>query len=137
MLPWPQSYAGITWSTWLVSVSILWSPFWFNPQTFQLDRCKDDFEAWLLWMRDVEDTDTKSTWCGGGSGLGLGGGVGEGGGIVTAGLPACGMRDVEAPWGRCRQQYLVGWGGGGHPAQRRPANRVHPPHPTPSPKPRS
>lgn len=27
-----QSYPGIAWSTWMVSISILWSPFWFNPQ---------------------------------------------------------------------------------------------------------
>lgn len=32
----PQSYAGISWSTWMVSISILWAPFWFNPQTFQV-----------------------------------------------------------------------------------------------------
>ncbi|PSC69540.1 Callose synthase 5 [Micractinium conductrix] len=56
------SYAGIAWSTWMVSVAILWAPFWFNPQTFQLERCKDDFEAWVLWMRDVTDTSTNSTW---------------------------------------------------------------------------
>jgi len=31
-----QSYAGISWSTWMVSISILWAPFWFNPQTFQV-----------------------------------------------------------------------------------------------------
>lgn len=34
-----QDYAALTWSTWLVAVCILWSPFWFNPQTFQLERC--------------------------------------------------------------------------------------------------
>ena len=34
-LPSPQSYAGIAWSTWMVSIAILWAPFWFNPQTFQ------------------------------------------------------------------------------------------------------
>lgn len=56
------SYAGVAWSTWMVSISILWSPFWFNPQTFQLERCKDDFEAWLLWMTDVTDTSTNTTW---------------------------------------------------------------------------
>lgn len=28
----------------------------------QLERCKDDFEAWLLWMTDVTDTSTNSTW---------------------------------------------------------------------------
>jgi hypothetical protein len=28
----------------------------------QLERVKDDFDAWLLWMDDVVDTETKSTW---------------------------------------------------------------------------
>ena len=46
----------------MVAVSILWSPFWFNPQTFQLERVKDDYEAWVLWMNDVTDTSTSSTW---------------------------------------------------------------------------
>lgn len=89
----------------MVAVCILWAPFWFNPQTFQvsplftlcrttngwqgcwsykgrateqalsscqprclfnaapqLERCKDDFEAWMLWMTDVTDTETGSTW---------------------------------------------------------------------------
>ncbi|KAL4451723.1 hypothetical protein ABPG75_007385 [Micractinium tetrahymenae] len=57
-----SSYPQIAWSTWMVSVAILWSPFWFNPQTFQLERVKDDFASWLLWMRDVTDTSTNSTW---------------------------------------------------------------------------
>ena len=48
-----QSYIGIAWSTWMVAVSILWSPFWFNPQTFQLERVKDDYEAWMLWMKRI------------------------------------------------------------------------------------
>jgi hypothetical protein len=30
----------MTWLAWMVVVCILWSPFWFNPQTFQLARCK-------------------------------------------------------------------------------------------------
>ncbi|KAL6774638.1 GSL1 [Auxenochlorella protothecoides x Auxenochlorella symbiontica] len=55
-------YGALTWSTWLVAVCILWSPFWFNPQTFQLERCKDDFEAWILWMTDVIDSEAGSTW---------------------------------------------------------------------------
>ncbi|KFM22655.1 Callose synthase 5 [Auxenochlorella protothecoides] len=57
-----QDYGALTWSTWLVAVCILWSPFWFNPQTFQLERCKDDFEAWILWMTDVIDSEAGSTW---------------------------------------------------------------------------
>lgn len=32
------------------------------PPHQQLERCKDDFEAWLLWMTDVTDTSTNSTW---------------------------------------------------------------------------
>ncbi|KAK2080835.1 hypothetical protein QBZ16_000689 [Prototheca wickerhamii] len=55
-------YAALTWSTWLVVVCILVAPFWFNPQTFQIERCKDDFENWILWMTDVADNETRSTW---------------------------------------------------------------------------
>lgn len=25
-------------------------------------RCKDDFETWILWMTDVVDNDTGTTW---------------------------------------------------------------------------
>lgn len=57
-----QHYWDTTWSAWLVAVAILWSPFWFNPQTFQLERCKDDFEGWMMWMSDVTDTETGTTW---------------------------------------------------------------------------
>lgn len=57
-------YAALTWSTWLVVVCILVAPFWFNPQTFQIERCKDDFENWILWMTDVADNETRSTWWG-------------------------------------------------------------------------
>lgn len=57
-----KSYAQIAWSTWMVSVAIFWCPFWFNPQTFQLERAKDDFASWLLWMRDVTDASTGTTW---------------------------------------------------------------------------
>jgi hypothetical protein len=60
--PHEQDYPQVSWSTWLVAVSILWAPFWFNPQTFQLERTRDDFEAWQLWMDDVVDTETNSTW---------------------------------------------------------------------------
>ena len=68
-------YAALTWSTWLVVVCILVAPFWFNPQTFQIERCKDDFENWILWMTDVADNETRSTWWGWRSG--------ERGGVVA------------------------------------------------------
>ena len=61
--PHPQSYPSLTWSTWMVAVAILWAPFWFNPSCFQLEKAKEDFEAWLLWMSDVVDAETGGTWC--------------------------------------------------------------------------
>ena len=61
LLGW-SSYAATTWSTWLVSVSLFWAPFWFNPSSFRLETTADDFEAWRLWMRDVVDVETKKTW---------------------------------------------------------------------------
>ena len=61
LLGWSQ-YAATTWSTWLVSVSLFWAPFWFNPSSFRLENTDDDFKAWLLWMRDVVDVETKKTW---------------------------------------------------------------------------
>lgn len=36
----PVQYASTTWSTWLVSVGILWAPFWFNPGSFLLEKTK-------------------------------------------------------------------------------------------------
>lgn len=43
------SYASTTWGAWLVVVSVLFAPFWFDPQTFQLSRCKVHLHAlWLL-----------------------------------------------------------------------------------------
>lgn len=58
----PLQYATTTWSTWMVCISILWAPFWFNPGSFLLEKTKDDFEAWSLWMNDVVDPETNSTW---------------------------------------------------------------------------
>lgn len=75
-------YAALTWSTWLVVVCILVAPFWFNPQTFQIERCKDDFENWILWMTDVADNETRSTWWVGVVGSG---GDGVGGGVLQEG----------------------------------------------------
>lgn len=45
-LIWLQSYAGISWSTWMVSISILWAPFWFNPQTFQVGAGSGGISRW-------------------------------------------------------------------------------------------
>ena len=57
-----SDYPSTTWSSWLVCISILWAPFWCNPNTFQLEKVKDDYDSWSLWMRDVADSETNSTW---------------------------------------------------------------------------
>jgi hypothetical protein len=44
----PESYPVTTWATWLVAVSLVWSPFWFNPQTFQV-LCVQ--HVWLFWQQ--------------------------------------------------------------------------------------
>ena len=36
----PSMYAVTTWSTWMVCISILWAPFWFNPGSFLLEKTK-------------------------------------------------------------------------------------------------
>jgi hypothetical protein len=38
--------------------SILWLP----PSTLSSDGLQEDFDKWRLWMADVQDPDTKSTW---------------------------------------------------------------------------
>ena len=57
-----QQYASTTWSTWLVSVSLLWSPFWFNPGTFVIEKCTNDYRAWRLWMADIADSTSSDSW---------------------------------------------------------------------------
>jgi callose synthase len=44
-------YLGRSWSLWLASISFLWSPFWFNPLTFDWDVVSNDYLLWLRWMR--------------------------------------------------------------------------------------
>lgn len=57
-----QNYGATTWSAWLVAVALPWALVWFNPYSFQLERCKADFDAWLAWMGDVRDRETGNTW---------------------------------------------------------------------------
>jgi len=35
----------MTWGTWLVAASLIASPFWFNPLTFDLTKVQLDFVA--------------------------------------------------------------------------------------------
>lgn len=57
-----QEYISSTWGAWLVAVCLMAAPFWFNPQTFSMTTTKKDFSAWRLWMSDVYDHPSKSTW---------------------------------------------------------------------------
>lgn len=58
-----QNYAASTWGTWLVAVSLTFSPLWFNPATFRIDTVRSDFEAWRRWMMGSTDKGTGQSWC--------------------------------------------------------------------------
>ena len=53
-------YFGRTWSLWLVSISFLASPFWFNPLTFEWNIVTSDYGLWIRWMRGTCGGATKS-----------------------------------------------------------------------------
>ncbi|KAG7393602.1 hypothetical protein PHYPSEUDO_007439 [Phytophthora pseudosyringae] len=44
-------YFFMTWSLWLVFISWYWSPFWFNPLSFEWSDVMEDFRLWFKWMR--------------------------------------------------------------------------------------
>ncbi|CAH0489309.1 unnamed protein product [Peronospora farinosa] len=46
-----HQYFAMTWSLWLVFVSWYWSPFWFNPLSFEWSDVMEDFRLWFKWMR--------------------------------------------------------------------------------------
>ncbi|GAX79705.1 hypothetical protein CEUSTIGMA_g7146.t1 [Chlamydomonas eustigma] len=54
--------AATTWGTWLVSASLIFSPFWFNPLTFSITKTKKDYEAWKQWIRGEVDPGTGTSW---------------------------------------------------------------------------
>jgi len=53
-------YFGRTWSLWLASASFLWSPFWFNPLTFDWTVVTNDYDLWLKWIRGSSGGASKS-----------------------------------------------------------------------------
>jgi len=55
-----KQYAGRTWSLWLAAFSFLWSPFWFNPLTFDWNTVSNDYDLWLKWMRGSSGGSSKS-----------------------------------------------------------------------------
>lgn len=46
-----DQYFAMTWSLWLVFASWYWSPFWFNPLSFEWSDVMEDFRVWFKWMR--------------------------------------------------------------------------------------
>ncbi|EGZ28172.1 putative glycosyl transferase family 48 protein [Phytophthora sojae] len=46
-----HQYFAMTWSLWLVFASWYWSPFWFNPLSFEWSDVMEDFRLWFKWMR--------------------------------------------------------------------------------------
>lgn len=58
-----KNYAASTWGTWLVAISLTFSPLWFNPATFRVDTVRRDFEVWRRWMMGSTDTGTGQSWC--------------------------------------------------------------------------
>ena len=57
-----KQYAFSTWGTWLVSVSLFFSPFWFNPLSFTTTQVYNDYLGWRAWMKDNQDPATKKSW---------------------------------------------------------------------------
>jgi len=53
-------YLGETWSLWMVAVSFLLSPFWFNPLSFEPSMLWADFAQWREWMRGSGGTGEQS-----------------------------------------------------------------------------
>jgi hypothetical protein len=58
----PQ-YIFATWAVWLVSVSLTFSPLWFNPITFQPAAALDDWAAWQAWMQGATMPAPALSWC--------------------------------------------------------------------------
>ena len=50
------NYPSMTWGTWLVAASLIASPFWFNPLTFDLTKVQLDFVALGEVCVHVEDS---------------------------------------------------------------------------------
>ena len=47
-----KQYLGLTWSLWLVVLSFLLGPFWFNPLSFESAKVVEDYSAWTQWMSE-------------------------------------------------------------------------------------
>ncbi|CAD7698034.1 unnamed protein product [Ostreobium quekettii] len=56
-------YAFATFGSWMVAISLVTAPFWFNPMQFVMSQTKADYKQWVRWMEGEErDPDSKLTW---------------------------------------------------------------------------
>ncbi|KAG1671275.1 hypothetical protein FOA52_010846 [Chlamydomonas sp. UWO 241] len=53
---------AITWGVWLVAASLIFAPFWFNPNGFSTSKVKKDYSAWKQWMKGEVDPITGTSW---------------------------------------------------------------------------
>jgi len=54
VMPWGYNYGLVTWAAWLIVVSWLFAPFWFNPLAFQWDKTVADGYTFLDWLNRKE-----------------------------------------------------------------------------------
>lgn len=56
-------YASATFGAWMVALSLLFAPFWFNPVQFVVEKTKADYKQFNRWLQgEEEDPDSKLTW---------------------------------------------------------------------------
>eukprot|EP00210_Caulerpa_lentillifera_P005023 g4797.t1 len=56
-------YASATFGAWMVALSLLSAPFWFNPVQFVVHQTKTDYKQFNRWLQGEEvDPDSKHTW---------------------------------------------------------------------------
>ena len=55
-----KQYSGLTWALWLAAVSFMFSPFWFNPLSFEWNRVSEDYLIWMRWMMEKGGTSEQS-----------------------------------------------------------------------------
>jgi len=55
-----KQYGGLTWSLWMTAVSFMFSPFWFNPLSFEWNKVSEDYHIWMRWMTEHGGTSDQS-----------------------------------------------------------------------------
>jgi callose synthase len=48
-----KQYFGLTWGPWLIVISFLIGPFWFNPVSFDWGVVIQDYKSWMQWMGET------------------------------------------------------------------------------------